>query len=172
MKKKLIFIFFLLSWVTVQAQERISNVVFEGNKKLVLQAVDSNLYVSGKLTSGDIIRSTCSGGSCSIEIEYKGRSVEVSIGDAILNLTVYEYDFSGDGDVELVVINDFMDTSYLFIFSYSRGLIEKIFQYEVSYYKTEIDENYIVYCLPSGPEGLWHYYKGYFWEMNPMKLEW
>jgi hypothetical protein len=169
--KNFILLLLLIVCISAKAQERISNVVFEGNKKLVLQASDSNIYVSSKLTSGDVIRSTCSGGSCSIIIEYKGRSVEVSIGDAISNLTVYEYDFSLDGDMELVVINDFTDTSFLFVFSYSRGLIEKIFQYE-AYYETEIDANYIVYYLPSGPEGFWHYFKGSFWEMSPMKIDW
>jgi len=169
--KKLI-ILFMMSYSSVFSQEKFSNVEFEGSKKQVLQVLESNVYVSGKLTSGDIIKSTCSGGSCHIVIEYKGRTVYMPIGDAISNLTVYEYDFSGDGDLELVVVNDFMDTSFLFVFSYSRGMIEKLFQYEVSYYKTEIKMNHIVFYLPRGPEAFWNYYMGYFWEMNPMKLEW
>lgn len=170
--KNLIVILLLTACISVQAQEKFSNVKFEGSKKQILVADDQNVYVSGKLSSGEVIKSSCSGGACSIIIEYNGRSVTQSIGDAVSNLTIYEYDFSGDGDTEIVVVNDFMDTSFLFVFSYSKGLIQKIFQFEVSYYKTEISKDYIVFNLPSGPENIWHYYQGNFWILSPMEIEW
>ena len=170
--KKLIFFWLSFSCLSAHAQERFSNVQFQGSKKQILEAFEKNVYVSGKLTSGETIKSTCSGGSCSIVIEYNGKSIEQPVGDDISHLTIYEYDFSGDGDSEIVVVNDFMDTSFLFVFSYSKGLIQKTFQYELSYYKTEIDKDYIIYYLPSGPENIWHYYQGGFWELHPMEIEW
>ena len=37
-----------------------------------------------------------------------------------------EYDFSADGDVEIVAVNENKGTSFLFVFSYSKGIIQEL----------------------------------------------
>jgi len=79
-------------------------------------------------------------------------------------------DFNADGDLELVVVNDFRGTSFLYVFSYSRGIILKLFEKEIKTDKIIIKKDYIEYYLPSGIDTVWHYYQGQFWTMTPYAL--
>lgn len=162
------FLFFLFSCYSY-AQK--SNVEFDGEKKLILSAQKGSIQGKGTLSTGEPITSGCDHGSCFIRIEYKGRTIQKAIGDDITNLSVYEYDFGHDGDKEIVVVNEFMNTTYLKVFSYGRGMIEKLFEKEVSYYRTVLKSEHIEYYLPSGLEGVWNYYQGKFWAMSRLKLD-
>lgn len=169
MKKLILLLIFVSN--NIIAQERYSNVQFEGNRVIVLEASENEYQVSGKLTTGENITTGCSHGACFFKIEYKSRIIEESIGDDITSLTVYEFDFNGDGDNQIVVVNDFMETSYLFIYNYGRGVIEKILEREIANYKIVIKKDYVEFYLPSGLAWLWNYYMGCFWEMNSVKIK-
>jgi len=168
--KNLIAILLLAVSFNSFAQDKFSNVEFDGLKTLLLNAKSGNIYVSGKLSTGETIKTGCDHGACYIKIEYKGKTISKSIGDDISNLTIYEYDLSGDGDKEIIVINEFSDTAYLFIYSYGRGMIQKLFDKEIMMYKTVIKSNYIEFYMPSGLDQVWTYYQGQYWEMKPVKL--
>ena len=70
---------------------------------------------------------------------------------------------------EIVVVNDFKGTSYIFIYSYSRGIIQELFAKEILNNKIVIKQEYIEYNNPDGEDLLWNYYQGQFWEMKPYK---
>ena len=161
--------FFLLLLFSINAtgQKLQSNVEFTGNKVLVLLAKKEALQAPGKLSSGDIIKVGCGNNGCYFRIEYKGREIEKSIGDDITVATIYEYDFAGDGDYELVVVNDFKKTSFIYIYSYSRGIIQELFEKEILYNRTVLKKDYIEYYGPGGEDLLWNYYQGHFWLMTP-----
>jgi hypothetical protein len=153
------------------AQDKFSNVEISGPKTLIINVKEVDVYKSSKLSTGEVIKTGCSHGACYFQIEYKGRKIEENIGDDIKDLTIYEFDFGNDGDKELIVINDFMETSYLFIYSYGRGLIEKLFEKEILYYRTVVNKDYIEFYMPSGLDQVWNYYKGGFWEMTPVEIK-
>ena len=74
---------------------------------------------------------------------------------ALSSIKIYEYDFGGDGDKELIVtfdqqkINDKNDydgiTTIVYVYRYSKGLLQKIFDKEIMFYKTIIKPKYIEY---------------------------
>jgi hypothetical protein len=161
------FLFIVLTLKAVPQQSG-SNVEFTGNKIQVLQATGANRQVTGKLSTGELIRTECDRGACSIAIEYKERSIKQPVGDDITKMTVYEFDFGKDGDNEIVVVNSLFETTYLFIYSYSKGIIQKLFEKEIVYYRTVIKSDYIEYYSPGGLDQVWNYYQGQFWEMNPV----
>lgn len=152
------------------AQNNYANVQFEGPAEIILKSNSPNTTASGKLSSGENIKIQCDHGACYFLIEYKGKKVSGNVGDTINNLTIYEYDMADDGDKEIVIVNEFMDTAYLFIYSYGRGMTQKIFEKKIGYYKTVIKSNYIEFYMPSGLDQLWAFYMGNYYEMQPVKL--
>jgi hypothetical protein len=169
MKKVFILLLVFLSTQSY-SQDKFSHVELEGQKILVLTAKPGDIYKTGKLSTGETIKTGCDHGACYIKIEYKGKVISKSIGDDISNLTIYEYDLGGDGDKEIIVINEFSKTAFLFIYSYGRGMIQKLFDKEVMYYRTVIKKNYIEFYMPSGLDQVWNYYQGQFWAMSQIKL--
>jgi hypothetical protein len=169
--KRLIFIPFIFLTLLIRAQDKISNVEIVGPKTLVLNAKDPDINKSGKLSTGEVIKSGCSHGTCHFQIEYKGRNIMGGIGENISDLTIYEFDFGNDGDKEILVINDFKQTSYLFIYSYGRGLIKKLFEKEIMSYRTAINKDYIELYLPGGQVQVWNFYQGEFWAMTPVEIK-
>ena len=170
MKPSVIILIFLFS-TNVSGQKVQSNVEFVGYKNQVLLAKKEAMKAPGKLSTGDVITVGCEAGKCYFRIEYKGRAIEQVIGDDITQLTIYEFDFGEDGDKEIVVVNDYNETSYLFIYSYSRGIIQELFKKEIISNKTVIKKEYIEYNVPGGEDSLWNYYQGRFWEMIPYQSE-
>ncbi|MCK7521385.1 MAG: hypothetical protein MZV64_28730 [Ignavibacteriales bacterium] len=138
---------FIIS-VTATGQKKISNVEFIDYKRQVLLAKKEAMKAQGKLNAGDIIGAGCDQGACWLEIDYKGRKVKQNVGDDITELTVYEFDFSADADLELVVINDFKATAFLYVFSYSKGIVQKLFEKEIKSDKVVIKKDYIEYYEP------------------------
>jgi hypothetical protein len=162
-------VFLILLSINISGQKLQSNVEFDGYKKEVLLARKEAMKAPGKLDSGEIMSVGCDQGTCYFQIVYKDRSVRQIIGEDITRLTIYEFDFGADGDLELVAVNDFKGTSYLYIFRYSRGIIQKMFEKEIKYDKVIIKKDYIEYYLPGGLDSVWHYYLGKFWAMTPYK---
>ena len=80
-----------------------------------------------------------------------------------------EYDFGADGDVEIVAVNEYKGTSFLFVFLYSKGIIQELFKKEIKNNKVLISKDYIEYYLPAGLDSVWNFYKGRFWAMTPYK---
>lgn len=169
--KHSVIIFLILISVSVSGQTLQSNVEFADYKYQVLLAKKEAMKAPGKLNSGEIVNAGCDQGVCYFEIDYKGRKVRQNVGDDITKLAIYEFDFGADGDLELVVVNDYKGTSSLFIFSYSKGIIKKLFEKEIKYNKVIIKKDYIEYYLPGGLDSVWHYYYGEFWAMTPYKSE-
>jgi hypothetical protein len=167
--KNFIISFLLLFSLSLSAQKLQSEVEFSGNKLLVLLAKKEALKSTGKLSSGEIVRVGCDQGACYFEIIYKDRSVRQAIGDDITRLNIYEYDFSADGDMEIVAVNEYKGTSFLFVFSYSKGIIQELFKKEIKNNKVLISKNYLEYYLPAGLDSVWNFYKGRFWAMTPYK---
>ncbi len=170
MKFSAILILLIIS-VTVTGQKKQSNVEFIDYKRQVLLAKSEAMKAQGKLNSGEIIGAGCDQGSCWIEIDYKGRKVKQNVGNYITELTVYEFDFSADGDLELVVINDLKATAFLYVFSYSKGIIQKLFEKEIKSDRVVIKKDYIEYYQPGDKESIWHYYFGRFWIMSPYNIQ-
>lgn len=164
-------IFFFLFSVLLTGQRTESYVEFAEYKNLILLVKKDAMKATGKLTSGEIVSVGCEPGSCFFEIDYKTRRVRQNVGNDITKLTIHEFDFNADGDLELVVVNDFNGTAFMYIFSYSRGIILKLFQKEIKYDKVIIKKDYIEYYLPSGLDSVWHYYQGGFWNLTPYKVE-
>ena len=163
-------IFFLIS-VTSIGQKKLSNVEFIDYKRQVLLAKSDAMKAQGKLNAGETIGAGCDQGSCWIEIDYKGRKVKQNVGDYITELTVYEFDFSADGDLELVVINELKATAFLYVFSYSKGIIQKLFEKEIKSDRVVIKKDYIEYYQPGDKETIWHYYFGRFWLLTPYNIQ-
>ena len=121
---------FSLNLVAQKAPE----VQFSGNKLLVLLAKKEAMKSTGKLSSSEIVRVGCDQGACYFEIVYKDRSVKQTVGDDINRLNIYEYDFGADGDVEIVAVNEYKGTSFLFVFLYSKGIIQELLiKYPIAY---------------------------------------
>ena len=163
-------ILLLLFSITATGQIPESNVEFSGNKTLILLSNIETLNVPGKLSTGEIIRVGCDRDGCYFRIEYKDRVIDLGIGDEITKTAIYEFDFGEDGDNEIVVVNDFQKTSVIFIYSYSRGIIQELFEKEISFNRTVLKKDYIEYYKPSKPNIIWNYYQGQFWEMTPYKI--
>jgi len=170
MKFSAILILLIIS-VTATGQKKQSNVEFIDYKREVLLAKSDAMKAQGKLNAGEIIGAGCDQGSCWIEIDYKGRKVKQNVGDYINELTVYEFDFSADADLELVVINDLKATAFLYVFSYSKGIIQKLFEKEIKSDRVVIKKDYIEYYQPGDKESIWHYYFGRFWIMIPYNIQ-
>ena len=170
MKHSLIFFLFLFS-IGLSGQKLQSTVEFVGYQYQVLLAKKEAIKATGKLNSGEMVKVGCDQGTCFFEIDYKGRIVRQKVGDDITRLSIHEFDFGADGDLELVAINDFKQTSYLYIFSYSRGIIQKLFEKEIKFNKVIINKDYIEYYLPGGLDSIWNFYKGEFWTMSKFKTE-
>ena len=160
------FIFTLNSF----AQNKYANVEIEGPAKVILSSNAQNTAASGKLSSGESIKVQCDRGACYFIIDYKGKKVFGNVGDNITNLKIYEYDLADDGDKEIIIVNEFMDTAYLYIYSYEKGMKEKLFEKEIGLYKTVIKSNFIEYYMPSGLDQIYTFYKGNYYEMQPVKL--
>jgi hypothetical protein len=150
------------------AQEKINKLEIEGNKVEVVTSKSMTAEVTGALSSGESVKTECFQGMCYVSIDYKGRKVTAPIGDRITIAQVYEYDFGGDGDTELLVVNDYKGSSVLYVFAYSRGIIQKLFEKEIFNNKTVVKPNYIEFYLPRGLDTIWHYYQGMFWQMKPV----
>jgi hypothetical protein len=170
MKNSVIILLFLFS-VNLSGQKPVSNVEFVGYKNQVLLAKKEAMKAPGKLSTGDVITVGCEEGKCFFRIEYKGRTIEQVVGDDITQLAIYEYDFGLDGDNEIVIVNDYKGTSYMFIYSYSRGIIQELFEKEIMNNKTTLKKEYIECNVPGGSDLIWNYYQGQFWKMTPYKNE-
>jgi hypothetical protein len=164
-----VFLFFLS--INLTGQKIQSDVEFVGYMNQVLLAKKEALKAPGKLNSGEVVRVGCDKGTCYFEIVYKDRTLRQIIGDDITRLIIYEFDFGGDNDFEIVVVNDYKATASLSIFSYSRGIIQKLFEKEIKSNKVIIKKDYIEYYLTGGLESRWNYYMGKFWAMTPFKDE-
>lgn len=167
--KNVIISFLLLFSLSLSAQKFQSDVEFSGNKNLILLAKKGALKATGKLSSGESVRVGCDQGTCYFEIQYKDRSVRQTVGDDISTLNIYEYDFGADGDIEIVAVNEYKGTCFLFVCSYSKGIIQELFKKEVKNNKVLISKDYIEYYLPAGLDSVWNFYKGRFWTMTPYK---
>ncbi len=159
----------LISLQAAFAQQNINNLEFVGEKTEILKA-SSTSYGKGTLSSGESVTTECLKGTCYLKIDYKGRTILSPIGESITSATVYEYDFAGDEDKELVVVNDFKGTSYLYVFAYARGIIQKLFVKEIFNNRTVIKTDYIELYSPGGLNMVWNYYQGIFWVMKPEEI--
>lgn len=153
----------LSSWAF--SQQQINKVEFAVDKTEVLKS-SSTSYGKGVLSSGENVTTECIKGTCYLMIDYKGRIIQAPIGEAITNASVYEFDFAGDGDKELVVVNDFKGTAVLYVFAYARGIIQKLYEKEVFNNRTVIKTNYIELYSLGGLNQVWNYYQGIFWLMK------
>jgi hypothetical protein len=151
--------------LTASAQNKISNVEFEAEQTEILRSTSTS-YGEGTLSSGEPVTTECRKGTCYLSIDYKGRMIEAPIGESITNATVYEFDFGGDEDKELIVVNDHKGTSYLHVFAYARGIIQPLFMKEIFNNRTVIQKNYILLYSPGGLNMVWNYYQGSFWSMK------
>jgi hypothetical protein len=141
---------------------------------------EPHLFDKGQLSTGETISSGCDHGACFFNILYKDQKVYIPVGENFDNLKVYEYDFGGDGDKELVVQVDQKkigrhdnytgETTNLFVYRYSRGMIQKLFEKEIMTYRTILQKNYIQFYLPAGLDAIWHYYHGGFYQMVPFRF--
>jgi len=169
--KQSVIVFLLLFSVNLSGQKLHSNVEFTGYKNQVLLAKKDALKAVGKLISDEVVRAGCDQGVCYFEIDYKGRILRENIGDDITTLNIYQFDFGADSDAEIVVVNEYKGSAFLLIYSYSRGIIQKVFEKEIKFNKVVIRKDYIEYYLPGGPDSLWNFYMGKFWQMTPYKEE-
>ena len=172
--KKLTFLLLLFLPAIVFSQTLIPNVEFVGNKVLVLQAKKGAYTVTGKLSTGEVIKSGCDRNACYFRIEYKGRTIEKSIGSDFSKMIIYEFDFGGDGDNEIVVVSILpgtgtsKETCWLNIYRYGKGIIEKLFEKEIMDNRTAIKKTYIEFYMPGGLDSVWSYFQGQFWLMTPV----
>jgi hypothetical protein len=172
----------LISVVSLDAtaQNYQSNVVFQGPKTLVLSAVGFNPPGKGTLPSGEPVSTGCDHGACFFSINYKGRNIRTNVSENLDNVKIYEYDFGGEGDKELVVQveekkydrNDRSvgETTELFVYRYSKGMLQALFEKEIGQYKTIIKKDYIEFYMPSGLDTIWHYWDGSFYQMVPFQF--
>ncbi len=170
MKYSLVILFCIIP-VLGSGQKVKSDVEFDGYSEQILLAKKNALKAPGKLSTGEIITVGCDQGRCFIRIEYKGRTIEQNVGNDITTLSIYEYDFGADGDKEIVVVNDFSETAFIYIYSYSRGIILKLFEKEIKSDKLVLKKDYIEYYRQGMVDSLWNYYQGQFWRMIPYKDE-
>jgi len=166
-KVLVVFSIILLS-VQLNAQTKINKLEIEGDAVEVVTSKSMTADVTGSLSSGESVTTECYQGMCYVTIDYKGRKVTAPIGDRITIAQVWEYDFGGDGDKELIVVNDYKGSSVLYVFAYSRGIIQKLYEKEIFNNRTVLKPNYIEFYLPRGLDTIWHYYQGTFWQMKPV----
>jgi hypothetical protein len=166
-KVLVVFSIILLS-LQLNAQTKINKLEIEGDAVEVLTSKSMTSDVTGSLSSGESVTTECYQGMCYVTIDYKGRKVTAPIGDRITIAQVWEYDFGGDGDKELIVVNDYKGSSVLYVFAYSRGIIQKLYEKEIFNNRTVLKPNYIEFYLPRGLDTIWHYYQGTFWQMKPV----
>lgn len=166
-KVLVVFSIILLS-VQLNAQTKINKLEIEGDAVEVVTSKSMTADVTGSLSSGESVTTECYQGMCYVSIDYKGRKVTAPIGDRITIAQVWEYDFGGDGDKELIVVNDYKGSSVLYVFAYSRGIIQKLYEKEIFNNRTVLKPNYIEFYLPRGLDTIWHYYQGTFWQMKPV----
>jgi hypothetical protein len=62
------------------------------------------------------------------------------------------------------------ETTILYVYQYSKGLLKKIFEKEIMMYQMIIKKDYIEFYLPAGLDAIWHYYLGRFYEMIPVRF--
>ncbi|MCK4853023.1 MAG: hypothetical protein KAT31_02150 [Bacteroidales bacterium] len=168
--KILVLLSIILVSSQLYAQEKINKLEIEGDKVEVVTSKSMTADVSGALSTGETVTTECYQGMCYVTIDYKGRKVTAPIGDRITVAQVYEYDFGGDGDKELIVVNDYKGSSVLYVFAYSRGIIQKLYEKEIFNNKTVVKPNYIEFYLPRGLDTIWHYYQGIFWQMKEVSF--
>ncbi len=166
-KVLVVFSIILLS-VQLNAQTKINKLEIEGAAVEIVTSKSMTADVTGSLSSGESVTTECYQGMCYVTIDYKGRKVTAPIGDRITIAQVWEYDFGGDGDKELIVVNDYKGSSVLYVFAYSRGIIQKLYEKEIFNNRTVLKPNYIEFYLPRGLDTIWHYYQGTFWQMKPV----
>jgi hypothetical protein len=159
-----------LSAAPLHAQTKINQLEIEGDAVEVVTSKSMTADVTGSLSSGETVTTECFQGMCYVSIDYKGRKVTAPIGDRITIAQVYEYDFGGDGDKELIVVNDYKGSSVLYVFAYARGIIQKLYEKEIFNNRTVVKPNYIEFYLPRGLDTIWHYYQGSFWQMKPVEI--
>jgi hypothetical protein len=164
-KLLVVFSIILLS-AQLNAQTKINKLEIEGDAAEVVTSKSMTADVSGTLSSGESLTTECYQGMCYVTIDYKGRKVTAPIGDRITIAQVWEYDFGGDGDKELIVVNDYKGSSVLYVFAYARGIIQKLYEKEIFNNRTVVKPNYIEFYLPRGLDTVWHYYQGTFWQMK------
>jgi len=158
----------LLFSFQLNAQTKINKLEIEGDAVEIVTSKSMTTDVTGSLSSGESVTTECYQGMCYVTIDYKGRKVTAPIGDRITIAQVWEYDFGGDGDKELIVVNDYKGSSVLYVFAYSRGIIQKLYEKEIFNNRTVLKPNYIEFYLPRGLDTIWHYYQGTFWQMKPV----
>ena len=161
---------FLLASSQLFAQDKVSKVEFQGDNSTILTATSANPTITGTLSSGETIKIECAKGECNVAIDYKGRTVRALIGDRITVAQITEFDFGGDQDKELVVVNDYKGTSVIYVFAYASGIIQKLFEREIFNNETIIMEDYIELYSTGGLDTIWNYHKGMFWVMKPVEL--
>jgi hypothetical protein len=166
-KLLVVFSIVLLS-AQINAQTKINKLEIEGDAVEVITSKSMTADVTGALSSGESLTTECYQGMCYVTIDYKGRKVTAPIGDRITIAQVWEYDFGGDGDKELIVVNDYKGSSVLYVFAYSRGIIQMLYEKEIFNNRTVLKPNYIEFYLPRGLDTIWHYYQGTFWQMKPV----
>lgn len=162
-----VFTIILLS-LQLNAQTKINKLEIEGEAVEIVTSKTMTADVTGTLSSGESLTTECYQGMCYVTIDYKGRKVTAPIGDRITVAQVWEYDFGGDGDKELIVVNDYKGSSVLYVFAYSRGIIQMLYEKEIFNNRTILKPNYIEFYLPRGLDTIWHYYQGTFWQMKPV----
>lgn len=162
-----VFTIILLS-LQLNAQTKINKLEIEGEAVEIVTSKTMTADVTGTLSSGESLTTECYQGMCYVTIDYKGRKVTAPIGDRITVVQVWEYDFGGDGDKELIVVNDYKGSSVLYVFAYSRGIIQMLYEKEIFNNRTILKPNYIEFYLPRGLDTIWHYYQGTFWQMKPV----
>jgi hypothetical protein len=158
----------LLFSFQLNAQTKINKLEIEGDAVEIVTSKSMTADVNGTLSSGESLTTECYQGMCYVTIDYKGRKVTAPIGDRITIAQVWEYDFGGDGDKELIVVNDYKGSSVLYVFAYSRGIIQMLYEKEIFNNRTVLKPNYIEFYLPRGLDTIWHYYQGTFWQMKPV----
>jgi hypothetical protein len=164
---KVIVVFSVIMFSAVlNAQTKINQLEIEGDAVEVVTSKSMTADVTGSLSSGESVTTECFQGMCYVSIDYKGRKVTAPIGDRITIAQVWEYDFGGDGDKELIVVNDYKGSSVLYVFAYARGIIQKLYEKEIFNNRTVVKPNYIEFYLPRGLDTIWHYYQGTFWQMK------
>ena len=169
-KKTILALLLIPAPVLMFAQDKVSKVEFEGEKNIILTATSANPSSKGTLASGEEIKVECAQGKCNLVIDYKGRTIEALIGDRVTVCEVTEYDFGGDQDLELVVVNDLKGTAVLYVFAYARGIIQKLYEREVFNNRTVIKQNYIEVYSPGGLDTVLNYHRGLFWVMKPVEF--
>ncbi len=170
MKLFTFFIATLFSLISIgQTTTNLSKVEIVGNKLQILRVTEEQETESiGKLTTGETVRAGCYDGDCYFRIDYKDRIIQTAIDPSSL-FEAYEFDFGGDGDKELILIEYSEYSPNIMVVSYSKGNSSLMLHDEISSNKTLIRQNYIECFDETGlPTNVWHYYKGVFWEMVPV----